>query len=116
MTSDDEVLKKIRIRQESIIKNGTYTIDSLPSDVEEELPSLPSDVEMPPTAEQFIQSNVDELLRDYAPDSSAGGTASIDDAQSLDDVQPLDEDKIAEIMNKFSSNIQDNVNRLFDDL
>lgn len=112
---DEEILKKIRIRKESIIKNGTYNYNTVSIDNTDDIDlplnvGMPPDVEMPPLTEDFIQNNIDELIRDYSPDSSEMPTESGLAELSAEDA------KIAEIMNMFSSNIQDNVSKLFDNL
>lgn len=81
------VQKKIRARRQTIIKNGTYIYSPKTEEPEDSSAVYDSD---------------DMESMDYA--------ASTDTAQAEEDA------KVAEILAKFNSNIQNNVNSLFDNI
>jgi len=95
MTDEDlRLLQKRICKDASVIKYGTYSIGK------EIGLGETADVYMPPSSEDFIQNSIDAMVREH-------------DEQEAREKEAQDA-KIAEIMNMFSSNIQNNVNSLFD--
>lgn len=98
MLTEEEILyKKIRTRRETIIKNGTYTIG----------PEQPESIMMingitVNRTEDVLQGNIDAMVKNQN---------DIEERKKAEE-----ENMIAEIMNKFQSNIQNNVSSLFDNL
>ena len=102
MTQEElEILKKKRCREQNIIKRGTYSItDANDAPAQDMVPANPlPNIFMPPTAETMIQNSIDAMVTEYAEN---------DKQQKAEQ-----DDKVAEILNKFASNIQDNVSSLF---
>ena len=102
MTQEElKILEKKICRENNIIKRGTYSMTAAPKPSEEVVDTSGTipDVVMPTTAEGMIQSSIDAMVSQYSEDDKPAQTEQ--------------DQKIAEIMNKFASNIQDNVSSLF---
>jgi len=98
MPTEEEILyKKIRTRREKIIKNGTYTLG--PEVVNGENNTMMVNGITVNRTEDVLQNSIDAMVK----------SQNDIDAKK----QAEEDDKIAEILKKFSSNIQDNVNSLF---
>lgn len=114
MTEEEKrLLQKKLCKDASVIKYGTYSLGEGVTVDENYDPNAPADssesddasvsldgVYMPPSSEDFIQNSIDAMVKEH-------------DEQIAREKEEQDA-KIAEIMNKFASNIQDNVSSLFD--
>ncbi|MBQ0042215.1 MAG: hypothetical protein KBS85_02670 [Lachnospiraceae bacterium] len=122
-----ELQRKIRTSREKILKYGTYTMETKESmkakeDAEKEeygesYSDAASDTfyecglpdNMPARTEDFIQNNIDSLMKTYG-----SRAAEESDEEVVPQLSAEEDAKVAEILAKFEHNIQNNVNSLFD--